>query len=646
MLFENENIKAIFDNNLKEFTQIIRNLIKPKDRLLGSIWAEQNRIVSPELSSRPGPWDNTVVPFATDMIDACTDPLIEEVTIVGSAQVVKTEVLLNTCGYYIHYEPSPILIVYPTLDQARKFSKEKLYYLLRDSECFNNLVKIEKSRDRDNATLHKNYPGGSLDIVGANSPSGLAQISKRVVILDDCDRFPASAGDEGDPAELAEKRSTSFPNRKKIRVSTPTVKHHSRIMRYYKSSNQMKYHVPCPHCDHLQVLKWQNFKWDIEENKVDLFNVEQIHKPETAAYACESCGTLIEEKYKRSMIQNGHWIAEFPERSHKGFWIWEAYSPFKTWAEIVKDYIRVKDNQETLKTFYNTSLALEFEDEQAEEADPTGLIVRCEDYLVKDEFIPNKVLFLTMGVDLQADRLEVQIKGYAEAKESWVLHYEKIFGDPFKSEIWDQLDDLRDKEFTREDGVKLKVSVCFIDAGDGNHTQIVYDYTRPRNHQNVWAIKGRGGMGLPAIVNKSRSGTKGKKTIFFNLGVDSLKAAIYSRLKVEEPGPRYQHFTKAFCDVEYFRMLTAEKQVKEIKGYKVNIVWKKKSGQARNEALDTTVYCDAAVEYAFPDFARLRKKFEKISEEIKEEPMGVQEVKPVKRARKERSRGFSVGGWM
>jgi len=641
-----EHIKEIFNNNLKEFIRVISDLIKPKPELKGSLWAELYRVVSPEISSKPGPWDNSVVPFASQMIDACTDPLIEEVTIVGSAQVVKTEVLLNTCGYYIHYEPSPILFVYPTLDQARKFSKEKLYYMLRDSACFKDLVKIEKSRDRDNATLHKNYPGGSLDIVGANSPSGLAQLSKRIVILDDCDRFPVSAGDEGDPAELAEKRSTSFPNRKKIRVSTPTVKDHSRIMRYYKTSNQMKYKVPCPHCNHLQVLKWQNFKWDVEENKVDLFNVEQIHNPETVAYACESCGTLIEEKYKREMIQNGQWIAEYPERLHQGFWIWEAYSPFKTWSEIISDYARVKDNPEALKTFYNTSLALEFEDEQAEEADPAGLIYRCEDYLLKDEFISNKILFLTMGVDLQGDRLEAQIKGYAEGKESWVLHYEKIFGDPFKSEIWEQLDDLRERQFTREDGVKLKVSVTFIDAGDGNHTQVVYDYTRPRNQYNVWAIKGRGGMGLPAIVNKSRSGAKGKKTIFFNLGVDSLKAALYSRLKVEEPGPRYQHFTKAFCDVEYFRMLTAEKQVKEIKGYKVNIVWKKKSGQARNEALDTTVYCDAAVEYAFPDFARLRKKYDKVIEQIEESKMEVEEVVKKDRVRKQRKTGYSVGGWI
>ncbi len=626
-----KQLEKIFRGNISDLTEHVKQLIKPKEKLKGSKWAEAYRIVSPEVSARPGKWSNLIAPFGVEIMDCCTDNIHEEVTVMGSAQVLKTEIILNTIGYYIHYEPSSIMVLQPTLDMARAFSNEKLYHMLKDSPELAKLVKVKKTRDKENSTLHKTYPGGAIDIVGGNSPNSLAMRSKRVCITDDEDRVPESAGEEGDPVELAEKRTTSFPNRKKIRFSTPTTKGKSRVEFHYNKSDMRKYHVPCPYCNTYQVLEWERLVWEKEEIKDELFKTTKIHHPETVRYACIN-GCEIEEMHKAWMIANGIWIAEKPEvKKHVGFWIWEAYSPFKTWEEIVGDFLRVKDDDIKLKTFINTSRAEVVAEDVFVELNEDGLEARNENYLTKENpRIPNEILFITVSVDTQPDRLEAQIMGFGMEKETWVLFYEKVFGNPDNQEVWIRIDEIRHMEFTRADGIRLQPKITFIDSG-GHNTQSVYDYTRARRNENVFAIKGRGGSGYPAIINRSKVGRRGKRTELINLGVDTLKQIIYSRLKNTKSGSNYFHTTSAICDSEYFKGLTSERKREKITFRGKTFIWEKKSRGVRNEPLDLTVYGIAAFEFASPNLKNYKKIYEEKAKEMKnkkvEEKTGVGENK-------------------
>lgn len=559
---------------------VLRDTMKPPPRLSLSQWADEKRFLSPEFAAQPGRWRTSRVEYLRAILDACSDPLVEEVVMMSSAQVGKTSVIENLIGYYIDQDPSPILLVEPTLDKAEEFSKERLAPMLRDSPCLIGKVKDARSRDSANTLLSKNFPGGHLALAGANSPAGLASRPIRVVILDEVDRYAPSAGTEGDPVSLAKKRSTTFWNRKLVMVSTPVIKGASRIEKAFEETDQRRYFVPCWRCEYAQALKWSQVKWSKDE--------AGEHDPSTAHYECESCGAEWSEAQRMTAVRAGRWRASRPFRRKAGFHLNEIYSPWVKLADMVTTFLAAKNYPEQLKSFVNLSLGESWEDQAGEKLDDAGLLDRRETW--GDE-VPAGVAVLTVGVDVQDDRLELELVGWGLGEENWSHDYRVIRGDPSSATPWNDLDALLLKAYRRADGVELRVAATCVDAG-GHHAQAVYSFCRGRYARRVWAIRGASKPGQPIWPRRPTKNNVGKVPLFM-VGVDAAKDYIVGRLRIETGKPGFCHFP-ASRDATYFAQLTAERVVTKYDKGHAKRVWVKKPSQ-RNEALDCRVYAVAAL---------------------------------------------------
>jgi len=519
-------------------------------------------------------------------MDAITDPLIPHVVVMKSAQTGATEIILNATGYYIHQDPSPILTIQPTVEMAQAYSKDRLAPMLRDTPALRDKVKEARSRDSGNTLLHKTFPGGHWTGVGANAPAGLASRPIRVVLGDERDRFPKSAGTEGDPFSLGVKRTTTFWNRKIVEVSTPTIKGASPIEAAYEDSDKGRYFVPCPDCGHFQFLKWSQVLWEKDHEGEE---EPTVHHPETAAYVCEECGSVWDDTTRWRAIKKGEWRSTAEFNGTAGFHLNEIYSPWVTLEEMVTEFIRAKKLPETLQTFINTALGETWE-EQGETVDDTGLLSRVEGYL--DGTIPSEALVLTAGVDVQDDRLELEVAAWGEHEESWTVLYQIIYGDPSAPDVWNDLDAILFKRWMDRNHPAARIAAAAIDTG-GHHTQATYAYCKARERRRIWAIKGQSGQpGQPIWARTPRKNNIGKVNLWM-VNVDAAKSSIYARLRITEPGPGYCHFGLD-RDAEYFKQLTAEKVITKYQNGFPRRVWIKPDGK-RNEALDCRVYAYAAL---------------------------------------------------
>ena len=424
-------------------------------------------------------------------------------------------------------------------------------------------------------------------MTGANSPTGLSSRPIRILLADEVDRFPQSAGIEGDPLSLAEKRTKTFWNKKKFFVSTPTEKGISRIEMEFDESTKEEWCLPCPICGKFQPLRWGNIKF------------------EDVTHECEFCGERFNEfEWKAN---KGKWIAEHPERIKKrGFHLNALASPWERWEDIIEDFKNAKKNgAETLKTWVNTSLGEVWEDNEGEGAEKDELINRREFYTAE---VPPQVILLTAGVDVQDDRLEIEVVGWGLNRETWGIEYKVIYGDPSKSIVWTQLDLYLSKTFWYPEGEGLVISATCIDSG-GHNTEEVYKFCKVREQRRIYAIKGMGGYGIPFIHKMSRNNLI--KCMLFILGVDNGKENILSRLNIKEIGPGYCHFPieedKGY-DEKYFKALTSEKRVLKIKKGKRTYEWVKKSSGIRNEAFDLRNYANAAYEILNPNVEEMAKR--------------------------------------
>jgi phage terminase large subunit GpA-like protein len=510
-------------------------------------------------------------------MDAITDPRNREVWVMKSAQVGWTEILNNVIGYHIDQDPAPILLVQPTLEMAEAWSKDRLAPMLRDTPCLRNAVADPKSRDSGNTLLHKKFTGGHLTVAGSNSPASLASRPIRIVGFDEVDRFPASAGSEGDPISLGKKRSTTFWNRKVLAGSTPTVKGSSRIEAGFDASDQRFYFVACPHCAETQRLVWAQVRWP-------------DGRPREALYHCKACGAGINDAEKAEMLRNGEWRSTKPSNGIAGFHISELYSPWSTFGEMAESFLEAKKLPETLRAWINTSLGETWE-ERGDTVDAAGLIARRETYTA--DLLPPGVLVVTVGTDVQDDRLEYTIYGWGADEEAWRLEHGVLRGNPGSAALWQEHDDILRRRFATEDGRTLVVRGCCVDSG-GHFTQQVYQYCAARKRFNVWAIKGAAAIGRLIWPKKASRAEKSRLNLWI-IGVDTAKDLIYGRLNVcTKPGPGYFHFD-AGTTAEWLEQLTSETAIyKVIQGRRVKY-YKPKTQGSRQEALDTTVYAYAAL---------------------------------------------------
>jgi phage terminase large subunit GpA-like protein len=466
--------------------------------------------------------------------------------------------------------------------------------MLRDVPALRGLVTDSKKDKTNSATvLLKSFPGGTLQMVGANSPRGFRRVSRRIVLFDEVDAYPATTT-EGDQIKLGIKRSEYFWNRKIGLASTPTIRDFSRIEKWFQQGDQRRYFVPCPECGEFQALRWGQMKWE-------------PNQPETAAYECENCKALIPHSRKRWMVERGEWrpTATPTRPGLRSYHIWAGYgySPNSTWEQLVREFLEVKGDRDQLRTFVNTVLGETFEEDYAIKQSAEGLMARREEY--EPGTCPEGVLLLTCGVDVQGgggaigERLAVSVWGWGRGEEAWLVWHQEIYGDPTRPEVWGQLDAVIQATWPRVGGGELKINQTAVDTG-GHATHESYAYVRERKAWGVVAIKGANTKGAP-VVGKGRPmdvNLRGKVikrgVMLYMLGVDAIKTTIYGRLRHNQSGPGTLHFGLA-ADDEFFRQLTAEKvQVRDLRGFPVR-EWVKKPGD-RNEALDCCVYAYGALQ--------------------------------------------------
>lgn len=564
----------------------------PRPRLSVSEWADRYRVLSGKSAAEPGPWRTERTPYLREPMDALSaDSEVEEVVLWFGTQLGKSECCNNWIGYSIDHNPGPLMLVQPTLDLAKRYSKQRIASLIDSTPTLRGRVQPARARDSGNTLLEKEFDGGILVIAGANSSAGLRSMPARDLLFDEVDAYPMSIDEEGDPISLAEKRQDTFARRKRLKTSTCTIKDESRVEQSFNASDRRRYWVPCPHCGEKQILRWANLKW-------------QDGEPETAAYACEHCGAMIAETHKSAMLDGGEWRAEAPGARARGYWLNSLYSPlgWLSWAAIVREFLEAKvasatGDQTLLQVWTNTRLAETWELQGSRIAE-AEVQKRAEAYPLRT--IPRGCLLLTASTDVQGDRLELMIHGWGRDQEYWVIDYVKLYGDPAEEVVWLQLDEILRTPLRNQYGIDLRIEACAIDHG-GHHSTQVETFTRSRAGRHVIAIKGQSQPGKAIIGRPTERDTnwKGKKiragARVWPVGSDTGKHVLMQRLGLTHPGPGYIH-TSTDLDDDFYKGLTAEQLVtRYIKG-RPRSEWHLKRGQ-RNEPMDLWVYGYAALAY-------------------------------------------------
>lgn len=588
----------------------------PPDDLTVSQWAEAKRRLSAESAAEPGPWRTERTPYLREPMDSFTDPKVRHIIMVAASQVGKSEFLNNCIGYIIDEDPGSILFVHPTTIDAQEYSKLRIAPMLRDSPALRQKIAAPKSRDSHNTILQKAYPGGILTMCGSTEAHALASKPIRYVFGDERDRWATSAGNEGDPWDLAMARQTTFYNAKAVEVSTPTIKNASAIEAAYYTGTMERWNSRCPHCGEYHEIRWSDIRFEHDEIIVShkkTFKVKKVY------YTCPGCGCVsTEAEMKRAPAK---WIAENPEAYGQGtrsFWLNAFVSQWASWESIVLKYLNALGSTKKMQVFYNTCFGETWED-RGDIEDEDSLLARREDY-GKDENgepveLPPGVLVLTAGVDTQDDRMEYEIVGHGHFGETWGIEKGIVMGRPDDDTTWDKLDEVVfDRVLRFENGVGLRVSMSFVDEG-GHFTQSVRLNCRARVSKKVFCIKGMPGQDKPyisppkkqkIIVNQIAVGTCWQ----YQLGVDSGKEIIMDNLRVQTPGQKYCHFPKRDdYGSAYFTGLLSETKVYD-PNKKQPWQWKKIPGHERNEALDCRNYALAA-------FKALPKNLDEIDRQLK-----------------------------
>lgn len=593
-----------------------------------SEWADANRILVSESSSEPGRWRTDRAPYQREIMDAFTQVGVWKIVIMASAQVGKTELELNMMGRAIDVDPGPMLFIQPTVDFAEDFSKRRVAPMIRACPALKRKVYEAKSRDAGNTISMKTFPGGSVAFTGANSPTELAGRPVRYIFMDEIDRFPVSAGTEGDPLHLAERRTETFRERgrKVVQTSTPTIKGASKIEKSYLQGTQEEWHTECPHCHNFSFIRFSQIVFDKEEYKDE--NGERNYHVRNVRWKCPVCERETGEfDTKRCAAK---WVSKNPEAVEAGirsFRLSAFMSPWSDWKDICRSFLNAHDDPELLKVFVNTMLGETWEIKDRSGV-PEQLHARREKY---DAEVPNGVLVLTMGVDTQDNRLEYEIVGWDREEQSWGISRGVIPGIPDSKGVWEEIDALMDRQWRLPNGMGLKVMATFVDSG-GHYTQDVYRACAERFNagRKIFAIKGDDGQDKEYVAIMKKSGPI--KSPKFMIGVDSGKTAIMSATGVEKPGPRYMHFPRDYeagYDMEYFRGLISEKLVIHRRGGKAIMAWEKT--YERNEPLDCRNYARAAYKY-------FRWPFDKIESRLK----GEAEVQIVTRKQVEKRKNRHV----
>ena len=584
-----------------EIERAWREGLTPDPLLTVSEWSDRHRMLSSKASAEPGRWRTSRTPYLKAIMD-CLSPTspVERVVFMKAAQLGATEMGSNWIGYVIHHAPGPMMAVWPTVEMAKRNSKQRIDPLIEESAALAELIAPARSRDSGNTILAKEFRGGVLVMTGANSAVGLRSMPVRYLFLDEVDGYPLDVEGEGDAISLAEARTRTFALRKIFIVSTPTISGASAIEREYDASDQRRYFVPCPHCSHRQWLRFEQLRWERGE-------------PESAAYICESCDASIAEHHKTWMLEHGEWRALVPENGIKtaGFHLSSLYSPvgWRSWREIAAAWESAVSKESgsaaAIKTFKNTELG-ETWVEEGEAPDWQRLVERREDYPLGR--VPEGGLLLVGGADVQKDRIEASIWAFGRGKASWLVEHRVLMGDTARDAVWKRLAELIAENWTHASGSAMPLARCALDTGFA--TQEAYAFVRACRDPRVMPVKGvpRGAalIGTPTAVDVSQVGKKLRRGIkVYSVAVGIAKLEFYNNLRksadVDEDGltvtypAGFVHLPK--IDAEFIQQLCAEQLItrRDRNGFPIR-EWQKV--RERNEALDCYVYARAAASAA------------------------------------------------
>lgn len=574
--------------------------IAPEPQLTVTEWADAHRTL-PGANAEPGPWRTSRVPYLREIMDCLsTASPVERVVLMKGAQTGGTEAGLNAIGYWIAHAPGLILAVWPSLDMVRRNSRTRIDPLIESTPALKAKIVPARSREPGNSMALKEFPGGALVMTGANSAVALRSTAARYLVLDEIDGYPAEAGREGDPVALAVQRTVTYRGRRKIfLISTPTEAGVSRIEKAFAESDQRRFFVPCKHCGTHQVLSWSGVRWPDGE-------------PHKAFYACESCGGVMEEVDKPTMLANGEWRATAEgDGLTAGFHLSALYSPFESWGQIAVDFRAAKNDPSRLKAWVNLKLGEPFEDRDTAPLSPDTLAARgAASDVPWIELLPEGVAAVTAGADVQADRIEVEFVGWGRGEQCWSLDYAILHGDTSRPDVWAALDRLLTRRFRHPRAVPdLPVLATAIDSGF--RTDTVMQFCGPRLNRRVWPVKGRSGPGIPPWPRRPPKVRKGGVAPVFILGVDAMKSTLLARLRIEEAGPAACHWP---VDREYlwFAGLVAERPVRRYTRGVARIEWVPDPG-VRNEPLDCRVYAMAALHGLYAAGLSLNDAAEKVA---------------------------------
>ena len=610
--------------------------LKAPEKLTVSEWADKYRRLSSESSAEPGPWRTKKTPYLKDVMDSFTDTKVRHIVMVAASQVGKSEALNNIIAFIIDQDPGSILLIEPTNGDAKEYSKLRIAPMIRDTPRLKRKVAQTLRGDTGNTIMQKSYPGGIITLCGSTEAHALASKPIRYVLGDERDRWAVEAGKEGDPWLLAMARQTTFYNAKSYECSTPTVKGYSPIEKAFKNGTQERWCSACPHCGEYHNIRWQDIRYKfntVEVNHETTYIVTEVY------YVCPECGAISSEhEMKRSPAK---WIAENPDAIANGtrsFWLNAFCSPWVGWADIVTKYLEARNDTNKLKVVYNTLFGELWED-RGGLADEDDYLARREEYKAE---LPDGVLVLTCGVDVQDDRLEYEVVGWGLRKENWGIRRGQLMGKPDDPALWERLDDILLHEYEYADGKKIRVSNTFVDDG-GHYTMNTRLECARRQSMSVFDCKGFWGRGRqyvspPKKENILIRGRYVGQCWQYQLGVDAGKQMIMDSLRIQSPGPRFCHFpVNEECGYNhtFFVGLLSERLV-----YKEHRqqpwVWDVIPGHERNEPLDCRNYALAAFTALAPDMDALLRRRSGITTavpQVGKRPVATrQRVNPMQRA--------------
>lgn len=583
--------------------------LRPPALMSFSEWAQENFRISAVSSASPGrfrPWK-----FQRGILDAMGDPSIEKVSVIKSARTGYTLSLIATIGAYAVNDPCPIILLMPTDDDARGIAVDEVDPAFRESPVLRSVMKVGRFDGRNTLTQRALLGGGSLKILSAMAPRNLRRHTAKVLLCDEVDGMKITS--EGDPITLAIKRTTSFADRKIIMGSTPTDEATSIIIKRYEESDRRVFRMPCMHCGEFFELLWDHLDW-------------KEGKPETVVCFCPRCGLEIQERHKPGMVEEGDWFATAPDvKGHAGFRLNALISMFSnaSWVKLVEEYENAKRNGSSdMQVFYNTvlgkvwSAAIDYvsEEQLQARAENFGICWSLEKSRWRED-IPADVAYITAGVDVQPDRLEISFIGHSQ-RHRYILGHHVIYGSAKLQSTWDELTAVLSTKWKHPLGGAIGVEAAGVDSGDGNMTQYVYDYCEVVQGQRIVAIKGK--EGPRKIIEVSRTHRSHRTAPLYIIGVDQVKTDIMTALPLgneEEQSIRLSNSLSA----EYIKQLNAERRELKYKNGRPEISFER-IGKRKAEALDSVVY-GLAVKYL------CRFDYERRYEELKGGPVKKPDLK-------------------